>query len=326
MVNRLELAKSIIEEQLRNRSGIVGAFVAGSVARGEATQASDIDVALVVDEEYDTAGRENLDMWRQGIYIEFPLFPKKQYADLEKVLRNSVTATHVNDALILYDPEGFLTELQKRVRAVFMEPKWVGVRVGNSIDYARQALSAWGDAFVAGDLGSVCEHAGTVMMGYVSACLLGIGVTPSGTRSLEQLGNDFGELKEKICDLEVATRMTPEDMTAANSIFLKCVPLVPPHMSHLAEDTVKKLAWMATHGLHREAMHTLWVCIGRIVTICRKRDDAAVVEGALAVGREWLRTVGWVGKTVLLDKLETGRAIFKEVVTSAADLLQARNT
>ena len=326
MVDRLKLAKSIVEDQLRNGTGIVGAFVAGSVARGEATQTSDIDVALVVDGEYDTAGRDNLDMWKQGIYIEFPLFPKQQYADVEKVLHNSVTATHVNDALILYDPEGFLTELQQRVRAVFMEPKWVGVRVGNAIDYSREAMSAWNEALEADDLAAVCEHAGMVMMRCVSACLLRIGVTPSGTRSLEQLGKNFGELKERLCDLEVATTMTPEDVVAANSVFVKCVPFLPPEMGCLAEYTVKKLEWMARNELHREAIHTLWVCIGRIVTICRKRNDVTVVEKALAVGREWLQAVGWVGETVLQEKLKMGKTILEEVEASAVDLLQARNT
>lgn len=326
MADRLALAKSLVEEQLRSRVGIVGAFVAGSVARGEATETSDIDVALVIDERFDAAGRDNLDMWKQGIYIEFPLLPKEQYTDFEKVLHNAVKATHINDALIIYDPEGFLAELQNRVRAVFMEPKWVGIRVGNSIDYARKALTAWHDALEAEDLASVCEQASTVMTRCVSACLLRIGVTPSGTRSMEQLGKHFADLKERICDLEVAAMMTPDDVVAANSVFLKCMPLLPPGMDHLAAYTVKKLEWMARNGLHREAIHTLWVCVGRIVTICQQSDDPTVIEKVLTVGREWLDTVGWVGKSVLLAKLEMGKAIFKDIEASVAELLKARDT
>ncbi len=126
--------------------------------------------------------------------------------------------------------------------------------------------------------------------------------------------------------VDATTAITPEDVIAANSVFVKCVPFVPLQMCHLAEYTVKKLEWMARHGLHREAIHTLWVCIGRIGAICRQRDDTTVVEKAVAVGREWLRAVGWVGKSVLREKLKTGKVIIQEVEASAADLLQARNT
>lgn len=57
------------------------------------------------------------------------MLPKERFADLEKVLRNPFTVTHMNDALILYDPTRFLAKMQNRVRAVFMEPKWLGIRV-----------------------------------------------------------------------------------------------------------------------------------------------------------------------------------------------------
>ena len=46
MVNRLEMAKLFVQEQLEKRDDIVGAFVVGSVARGEDTEASDIDLRI----------------------------------------------------------------------------------------------------------------------------------------------------------------------------------------------------------------------------------------------------------------------------------------
>ena len=130
MADRVEMAKRFIQEQLQKRDDIIGALVMGSVARGEETEHSDIDLVLIVEGgEGKGYGRGGIDTWQDGVYIEAKLRPKESYDDLEKVLLNPFTATNMNDALILYDPSGFLTRIQEEVRAVFMEPKWLDVRV-----------------------------------------------------------------------------------------------------------------------------------------------------------------------------------------------------
>ena len=130
MADRVEMARKFVREQLQKRGDIIGAFVGGSVARGEETEHSDIDLALIVEGgEGKGYGRGGTDTWQDGVYVEAGFVPKERYDDLEKVLLNPITATHMNDALILYDPSGFLTRMQQEVRAVFMEPRWLDVRV-----------------------------------------------------------------------------------------------------------------------------------------------------------------------------------------------------
>lgn len=67
------------------------------------------------------------------------------YPDFEQVIHDPFRATHVNDALILCDPTGFLTEMQNKVRAVFMKPKWLDIRVQFWLVRAQKAAGALRD-------------------------------------------------------------------------------------------------------------------------------------------------------------------------------------
>ena len=82
MVARPEIAKQYVQEMLEKRDDIVGALVWGSVARGDATEASDIDLAFIVESD---AGEEiergGIDTWRDGVYIEAGLAPLERYGD-----------------------------------------------------------------------------------------------------------------------------------------------------------------------------------------------------------------------------------------------------
>ena len=124
MVDRLEMAQQYVQEMLEQRDDIVAAFVVGSVARGDATEASDIDLGLIVEGQ---AGEEpqrgGIDAWREGVYIEAALVPRRRYDDVENVLQHQFAATHMNDGLILYDPRGTFTRVQDGVRAAYMQPK-----------------------------------------------------------------------------------------------------------------------------------------------------------------------------------------------------------
>ena len=47
MVDRIEIARNFIQEQIRKRDDLVGAIVIGSVSRGEDVEPSDIDISLI---------------------------------------------------------------------------------------------------------------------------------------------------------------------------------------------------------------------------------------------------------------------------------------
>ena len=87
MIDHLAMARQFLDGQLTERDDIVAAYVYGSVARGEATESSDIDMAMIIDGEPDKAARGGgVDTWRGGTYIEASLHAKKGYEDLEALL------------------------------------------------------------------------------------------------------------------------------------------------------------------------------------------------------------------------------------------------
>jgi predicted nucleotidyltransferase len=321
MVDRIEIAKRFVQEQLQKRDDIVGAWVGGSVSRGEATESSDIDLGLIVEEKFEGVRRGGFDTWQDGVYIEAGLSSKENYIDLEKVLQSPFTATHMNDALILYDPTGFLAEMQKKVRAVFMEPKWLGIRVQFWVEEARKSMSGLQESVAAGDLLGICGNAGWLTFSFVSVPLLRVGITPSSTRSLIQLGKTSGELKERICEWEGSSKMSVDDVLALLPTFSESMSLLDASKwGHLPEYFAKKMEWMAKKGLHREALHSMWLIIGVTIGECRKREEPSVTSKASKLAQSWLHSVGWEGQEVLEAKLRMAASILKEVEALAADL------
>ncbi len=183
MADRLEMAKQYVQEMLEKRDDIVGAFVVGSVARGDATEASDIDLGLIVEgQEGEEILRGGVDAWRDGVYIEVGMESKGRYAASGKVLRDRVAATHMNDALILYDPTGLFTRVQEEVRARFMEPQWLGLRVHHQLNMLQFALTSLREAVAEGDPLGLCWSVPGVAIWVAAVPLLINGITPSSTR------------------------------------------------------------------------------------------------------------------------------------------------
>ena len=158
MVDRIEIAKKFIQEQIRKRDDIVGAIVIGSVSRGEEVEASDIDMSLIV--EGHQRGGVDIDTWQDGVYIDAKTVLEGDYTDIEKILQNPFKATQIYDGLILYDPTGFFTQMQKEVRVVFMEPKWVGMRVQFWLERARKNMSGLRESVEVSDHLGICENVG----------------------------------------------------------------------------------------------------------------------------------------------------------------------
>ena len=145
MIDHLEMARQFVQEQLEHRSDIIGAMVFGSVARGEAGETSDIDLSILT-KTGDAQFNRDLATWRRGVYIEAGLRSIEALSDFEKVMKHPVHATHINDALILHDPTGYLADLQSRVRAVYMEPKWLKLRLEPNLIKGRRGLALLRDA------------------------------------------------------------------------------------------------------------------------------------------------------------------------------------
>jgi predicted nucleotidyltransferase len=142
MQNRLEIAKQYLDDLLHRRDDLVGATLTGSVARGQDTEFSDIDLKLItVDDPDGDLVRDGVDGWSAGIYIDAGLVAQKEYREVEAVLSNPFKASYLYEGLILYDPTDFLAQLQRVVRLRYLEPKWVRERQLYWVEYARTSLT-----------------------------------------------------------------------------------------------------------------------------------------------------------------------------------------
>lgn len=325
MVDRIEIAKKFIQEQIRKRDDIVGAIVTGSVSRGEEVEPSDIDISLIVEGNVEGHQRGGVDTWQNGVYIDAKTVLKGDYADLEEVLQNPFRATHINDGLILYDPTGYFTRMQKELRVVYMEPKWVGMRVQFWLERARKNMSGLQESVEVRDPLGICENVEGILWGFTSVPLLRLGITPTSTRALVQLGKTSDKLKESICEWEGSSKMNADDVLALLSLILEGVSFMDTSKWGIlpTEYVVKKIEWMAKNDQHREALHMLWIGMGSHAVEWRKREDAWIKSKGSELAQRWLEGVGWDGKIALEEKLKMAKALLKEIEALAENLPSA---
>ena len=116
MIDKLELARARAQELRESGDDIVGAIVAGSVARGEDNETSDVDLVMFTNKKLDAGQKDrSTSIWRDGVFIDTGLLPLDTYSNLEQAMSGFSTATQVRDAIILFDPTRVLTEMQSRI-------------------------------------------------------------------------------------------------------------------------------------------------------------------------------------------------------------------
>jgi hypothetical protein len=203
----LSIARGFVEEQLQQRSDVKGVLLVGSVARDEATPFSDIDLRFILEGETQHLAR--IDGWREGVYIDGTPESLALYSSLESILSHTIRANDMSTGHILYDPETFLTNLQREVRVQFMDYRWLSHRVKLIADRIPPGLEKLETAITSNDLLSVCHHAGRLTFQLALLPLIQRGISPSSTRHLAQLGFVLPDLKKQLCELEGSARMTP---------------------------------------------------------------------------------------------------------------------
>jgi len=315
MVDRIEIAKKFIQEQIRKRDDLVGVIVVGSVSRGEEVDPSDIDISLIVEGNVEGHPQGGVDTWQAGVYIDAKTVFRQDYEDLEQVLQNPFRATQINDGLILHDPTGFFTRMQKELRVVFMEPKWVDMRVQFWLERIRKNMSGLQESVEVRDPFGICESVEEILWGFTSVPLLRLGITPTSLRGLVRLGKTSDKLKERICEWEGSSTMNADEVLALLSLVLGGASFMDASRWGIlsTEYVVKKIEWMAKNDQHREALHVLWIGMGVHAAGWRKREEAWIKSKGSELAQRWLESVGWDGQAALEGKLQTAKALLKEI-------------
>jgi hypothetical protein len=312
-MNRIELARQYVEEMIAQRGDIVAAWIGGSVARGEETELSDIDLSLMV-AATGAMSREGFDLWREGIYIEAGIISQQEFADLEAVLNNPFRATHMNDALILYDPTGFVKQMQDAVRAVYMQPQWLNKRLSFWLERLRTNLAQFKESVTARDALRICAALGRFTYSCSSIPLLRAGITPSSTRSLLLLAPVAPVLKAQLAEFEGSTQMDVGDVLALEPLLREAMPYCAASYGQLPLYFVPKALWMARQGHYQEALHTMWLYMGAgAAGGCLDRNDSSQLLAGADLMQRWLHQFGMDRPEVLATKVESAELLLREL-------------
>ncbi|CAN5846712.1 hypothetical protein BH10CHL1_BH10CHL1_14670 [soil metagenome] len=321
-MNRVEIAKRYLEELLGQRQDIVAAWISGSVARGEDTAFSDIDLALMVTgQSDDVTNRDGLDTWREGVYIEASANPQQAYTDLETILNDPYKTTHINDAIILYDPTGFVTQLQAAIRPVFMQPQSLSRRLTFWLENTRTSLAQLQAAVKAADVLEICETFGFFTFGCASIPLLQAGITPSSTRSLLLLSPIDPILTGQLAELEGSTQMSTADLLALEPLLQEMLPFMDASYGQLGVYFIQKTSWMTQQGHHQEALHAIWIFIWAIAQSCRQHPELAVRLAGTALLHRWLHRIHMHEPSIWVVKLQQA-----EMLLGQLDMLVGEST
>jgi hypothetical protein len=139
-------AAAWVGENIEQWPGIVGAHLVGGITTmpddAPFPSYKDVDVHLIFEAGspmLKPAGpfANMLEVPYSGLLIEAGIKPKSDYASAEAVLANPEISHHLTvDSVLLYDPDGWLRDLQALVKADYARRRWVQAR----IDFERKGL------------------------------------------------------------------------------------------------------------------------------------------------------------------------------------------
>jgi hypothetical protein len=198
-----------------------------------------------------------------------------------------------------------------------MQPHWLGRRLRYWVEIARTEVTCLQEALATGDPLALCQHGGWFAFAFSSVLLLRVGITPSSTRGLLQLGQVARPFRERLCAFEGSSSLSAKDVHALEPLFFEWVSLTDLSLlGRLPEYFATKAVWLAEEGLYQEAIHAMWVIASRIARDCRQRGETAANAAQLAAS--WLQALRW---TEMLDTKGTlARSLLKELDALAVEL------
>ncbi|HCI82253.1 MAG TPA: hypothetical protein DHW02_21475 [Ktedonobacter sp.] len=108
-------------QHLQHDERYLAAFIFGSLARGEATEHSDFDVKVIVDEDNDCTNVNHPIIGDVKLDITFHSFAQAK-AQLEREMKERERVPMLAESLIVFDKTGELATLQEQARQVRPKP------------------------------------------------------------------------------------------------------------------------------------------------------------------------------------------------------------
>jgi hypothetical protein len=275
-----QTAASWVSENIDQWPGIVGAHLVGGITTmpGDAPFPSykDVDVHLIFDagsQMLEPTGpfANMLEVPYGGILIEAGIKPISDYASAEEVLANPEIAHHLTVDSVIYDPEGWLRDLQDLVKADYPRRHWVQAR----IDFERKGIAG---AFAMRQMAKAMYGAsGEVsILGYTTTfigatlCVASLSAPSIGGRLWVRMRETLAKydrldlydglldlLGVKDVDRDCAQRFLDEGAEAFDrAVAIRSTPIPFGHKlyPHLRPYFVETCQGMIDEGYHREAL------------------------------------------------------------------------
>jgi len=294
--NRLTIAEAFAKEQIEQNLNITGVFVYGSAARNDGVECSDIDIRLLVNDSSDKPAQlDGRLTWREGIFINAAYVWAADYSNAIELLKHPYLAGGIYDAVILFDKDGVLTKVQKVIIKQFMEPKWLKARLSSLTPGIKRNYATVVNAAREGDEVAICRASIFALWTICDMLLVSQGVSPSWVRGLQKLGAVLPAERERIVEIEGSSVMTPKDVSQFVPFYVEGVKPGPGVMFCVQ----KEMEWMIDNGLHREALHSLWVGVGialRTHILLAESGETGKQKEARSLARAWLTNVNWRGE------------------------------
>jgi len=288
--NRLAIAAAFAEEQLDQYPDISAIFVTGSAARDDGVESSDIDIKLLVPDTSGMPTRPDPRLsWRAGIFIDAAYVSSADYRNAAELLKDPYLAGSIREAVVLFDRDGALTQVKRTVIEQFMEPRWLKERVSSLASRIERNYARAVAALEEGDEGTTCQASSFALWTSCELLLVSQGVSPTWVRGLQKLGAVLPAESERLIEIEGASAMTPEEVSRLVPFYVEAVSPGPGGLHHVQKET----EWMIGNGLHREALHSLWIGVGIGLRSHMESGRTEYQERARELARRWLRNVDW---------------------------------
>lgn len=288
--DRLAIATDFARQQREQYPEISTVFVVGSIARGDAVESSDIDIKLLSRDTSSLPDRPDPSgCWRGAIFIDASYVDAEEYTDSSTLLSDPYLAGSVREAVVLHDADGWFSEVQRTVVDQFMEPKWLKARLTSLAVIIERNLTKATAALEAGDKATLCQASSFVLWSTSEFLLVREGVSPKWVRALQMLGEILPAERDVLLDLEGGTSMQRQDVARLAGFHVEALNPGPGTLRHVQHE----LDWMINNGLHREALHGLWVSVGLGVRSRLDPDDDGVRSDASDLAQRWFHNTGW---------------------------------
>jgi hypothetical protein len=134
----MHLAREGAQRILELRRDVIALYLAGSVARGDATATSDVDLGAIIE------GWEDSELLRpplniEGVQISCRLIPRLRLLNIRRLwLEDPILPSQLLESITFYDPENLLVRLKARLASLAKDGRLFKERIRLRLHFAEE--------------------------------------------------------------------------------------------------------------------------------------------------------------------------------------------